>query len=366
MSMQKGRGLMKILILTARCGMGHYKSAEIIQDQVKKERPDAEVKVVDIYQALYQRHYEQIYHFYDFLVHHAKPVYNVFYKMGVEKKGKPSLVGQLFFKGFSELLEEEDPDVVISTYSLTSQQVAQYKRETGSQLFLVTWITDIEPHQTWVNPGTNLYVAADDWTKKELVKMGVEAQSIRIGGIPVADNFVHNNPDKGQSRDNKKKILVMGGGLGLLPTNPEFYDRLNGLAEVQVIVVCGTNRKLYQKLKANYPSFQVLAYVDNVADLMEEADILMTKPGGVSLFEAIQSGLPLVVFSPDLEQEKYNARYIERKGIGMVLSKKRKAYRGNTEALAALLDDEDRLRTMRKNMAGIRNGIQPVSFYSFV
>lgn len=84
----------------------------------------------------------------------------------------------------------------------------------------------------------------------------------------------------------------MGGGLGLLPKSPLFYEKLDRLSGVKTTIITGNNRVLYDRLRDRYPSVQVVGYTDKVHEFMADADLILTKPGGITLFETIRSELP--------------------------------------------------------------------------
>ena len=103
----------------------------------------------------------------------------------------------------------------------------------------------------------------------------------------------------------------MGGGLGLIPFSDNLLEWLSNDPKVHVTVITGTNRKLKEKLEDGYPNMEILGYVKNVDYYMHRADLIVTKAGGITTFEAIHTRTPLFVIRPFLEQEYGNAMYIE-------------------------------------------------------
>ena len=106
----------------------------------------------------------------------------------------------------------------------------------------------------------------------------------------------------------------------------------------------GKNEALRWELQQAYPSFTVLGYTDRVAEYMAKADLLLTKAGGITTFEAIHAGTPLCLPRPFLMQEEANARYVEQHGFGTVLWQK--GY--EVETLLALLQNPEELADMRR------------------
>ena len=114
----------------------------------------------------------------------------------------------------------------------------------------------------------------------------------------------------------------MGGGLGLIPHADTLLSALVATPNLHVTVITGKNEALRRELQQAYPSFTVLGYTDRVAEYMAKADLLLTKAGGITTFEAIHAGTPLCLLRPFLMQEEANARYVEQLGFGTVLWQK--------------------------------------------
>ncbi len=348
---------MKILILTAKCGMGHFNCAKAIKEKIDTKFKTCDVEVVDIYEEKFKDKADIFYKLYNFLVNFGNPIYNIAYKNAVKKTEKEyifNLVYDLMVDRFSEIMEEKKPDLVISTYSLTSEIMSIYKKKSGSKTPLITWITDINAHNAWVNNQTDFYIAPDMTTKSQLMEMGVEEEKIQIGGIPIINKV----PNRTKKVKDKKKILLMGGGLGLLPKSHGFYKALNDIDGVEITVITGKNKTLYKKINNKYENIKVLGYVNNVGDHLLESDLLVTKPGGVTSFEAINSQVPMVVFKPSLDQEVDNAKFIKKKNIGLVLESRYSNPYKTASVIKNLIEDENALNIYSKNLKEIKDQIK--------
>ena len=108
----------------------------------------------------------------------------------------------------------------------------------------------------------------------------------------------------------ERNLLIMGGGLGLLPKRDSVYEALDALPGVHTTIITGNNRKLFDRLAGKYAHIEALGFTDRVYDYMARADLVLTKPGGITLFETIFSELPILAWEPFLEQEKNNARFL--------------------------------------------------------
>lgn len=344
---------MNILILTGRFGMGHFSVAQTIATDIKHHFPNADITVQDFFEYSIPKHYSTLYNSYSLLVNKASLFYNLYYK-ATEKSEKETKVpfSTFFLKEFRELLHTSKPDVVISTLPFCSQLISTYKEQTGSKLPLITCITDISTHKEWINDHTDFYLVASNSVKQSLVEKGVDAQTVYVTGIPVKEQFKHmvSSPSNQQ-----KHLLIMGGGLGMIPKDKAFYKELNSLPHVKTTVLVGNNTALYEKLHRQYENVEVVGYTNQVYRYMEQADLIVSKPGGITVFECIFSQLPILVFAPFLEQEMKNATFLEKWGIGKVIWNKPKSL---IPEITSLLYNDSALAEIRSNMKLMKENLE--------
>lgn len=345
---------MNVLILTGKFGMGHMSAAKTLAEQIQKSNLTANVIVEDIYEWIFPGCCDFLYSAYASMIGKGCKIYNLAYKKTTSEKNEKSRRSTLhkhFMKGLYQVLKARKPDVVVATYSLCALLVSEYKKETGSTLPLVTCITDVTTHNVWTNRHTDLYLVASESTKRSLMRHGVPEQLIRISGIPVREAFLkqEKEPEK-----KGKRLLIMGGGLGLLPENIRFYQQLNQVPGLTATVITGKNKKLYDKLAGKFANIEVLGFTDQVDRYMRQADLIISKPGGLTLFEAIHSGVPMLVFRPFLEQEIKNGAFIEENQLGIVIDKKPEK---SVSEICSLLENQERLSLIRANMKELREGL---------
>ena len=311
---------MRIIILTGRFGMGHMNAALAIKQQIDNSHMSDHVEVIDWLDYVSPKIAEKYYRFFNFLVNKGKRFYNTRYRFLENRRTsqKPELC-TYFQKCFKRLMDDKKPELIISTLPFCSQIISRVKEETGLYLPLVTCVTDITGHSEWINKNTDFYFVGSQEVKDKFISKGVPSNRIFETGLPVRLGFLQDIPDNGIHRK-ARHILIMGGGLGMLPKGTDFYKRLNELPGTVVTVITGKNYALYERLAGRYKNITILGYVHNVYDYMRRADVIITKPGGITTFEAIHSGVPVLALKPSLQQEVYNARYIKNRGIGEVIS----------------------------------------------
>ena len=347
---------MNILILTGKFGMGHWSASQSLRQQLQASFPEACVTVEDFLAWSMPDASETIYKGFDLLVTHGSGIFNTYYRMTENVATEtPQLLESFFLDKLQQLLELRRPDAVIATHPFCAKTVSRYKRETRSRLPLVTCITDLSSHSEWINTGTDCYLVGSDEIRERLAKNGVERGRVLVTGIPVRSEFKH--PGR-RSGDGERHLLIMGGGLGLMPKRERFYEELNAMPGVKTVLIAGGNEKLRERLEGRYENIEVLGFTDRVYEYMAWADLVLTKPGGITLFETIFSELPILAWEPFLQQEINNARFLLRSGIGRI------ARKGSEECLSAisgLIYDTAALERMRENMRRLKSQLEEES-----
>ncbi|MBS5315676.1 MAG: hypothetical protein KHY44_04715 [Clostridiales bacterium] len=350
---------MNVLILTGRFGMGHYSAAEAVKQDVLLKEPDAKVDIIDMIDYMLPGGSSMIYESFNFMVRQCSGVYNLL--NGISKQYSNVPFKGLFIKKVEDLLTTYKPDLVIATLPICAQYISAYKNMKACSIPLYTYITDIIAHKEWIAEHTDRYFVGDESTKQMLTSKGVLEDKIIISGIPVKQVFKGNLVSKVKSE--KKEILIMGGGLGLVQGLDDLLQGLNEKNFIHITLIAGTNKKLVEKIKKAFPYINVIGYTEKVHTYMEKADLIITKSGGITTFEAIHCETPLYIIRPFLAQEVGNAAYIERLNMGRVIWSEKVDLISD---LLELLEDEKRLGEMQCNMRQVKECINknsPLTYY---
>lgn len=323
--------------------MGHCCAAEAIRQEIAVTNPQAQVQIIDLIDYLFPRGSKQIYRTFTHLVNHYSAVYNCLNRAAGRCGMLP--INAIIMRSIDRMLRDKQTDIVVSTLPLCSQFLSAYKQQYRSDIPLYTYITDVSAQNEWIVPHTDAYFVGARETKDALVRKGVRADRIHICGIPVRRDFLR--PAAASSPSKQTELLLMGGGLGLIPSSDALLSALSRMLDIHLTVIAGRNQALYARLRAQYPSITVVGYTENVAQYMRNADLLITKSGGITTFEAIHCATPLYIIHPFLMQEIGNAQYIERSGIGRVLWSKTDNV---TYDILALLQNHAQLAAMKQNM----------------
>ncbi|MEF9941343.1 MAG: glycosyltransferase [Lachnospiraceae bacterium] len=340
---------MNVIILSGRFGMGHRMAAEAIGEEFLHQDPKSNIIEVDLLEYLYPIAHKFLYIGFHMLVEKCHTIYNWIHRFSrrVEVDMKPA--GFSVYRKLRCLIERYQPDMIICTLPLCAQAIASYKEKTGCKIPLITCITDISTHPEWVISNVESYLAPTVSIKNHLIQAGKNANSIYVTGIPVRQEFLnHTEVEKKKSlKHQEKHILIMGGGLGLLPHMDCLMEFIHQNPHIKATVLTGKNKKAYKRLNGKYDNVNILGYTNHVSDYMQEADLIITKVGGSTLFEILHCETPMFVIHPFLEQEVYNAHFVEEQNIGMVVWKRSENY---ILQLQELLLDDKKLNTMRKNI----------------
>lgn len=222
----------------------------------------------------------------------------------------------LLVPGLRRLFCAEEPDVVVSVLPAVNGVLAECARPL--EVVLTDWAS---VHRFWVAQGVDHYTAPTESARLDCIRYGAPASAVEVVGLPVRRAFgVELDPGErtrclsGLGLDPQRfTVLVMVGAEGS-PGALRNVARLarTPLAGAQVVVVCGRNATLRRRVEALPRSvpLQALGFVDNVAELMRSADVLVTKAGGLTLAEAFCSRVPVVVHDLLPGQEAGNLAYV--------------------------------------------------------
>ena len=319
----------KALIFSVSVGSGHDSVAKAVAKEIKEKSQDSQILIVDTFKYINPILNKVVVESYMETIKFTPKVWGYLYTQAEEGKRLVDL-GQILSKLLSPklelLLKDFNPDVLICTHAFPAGILSKLKEKKAIKTPLIACITDFTIHSFWIHPQVDIYVVPQEDLIYPLIKEGKNKEKIKAFGIPIRTEFV--NPlTKEEARQDlglaaQTTLLIMGGGLGL-GNMEDVVKKLLDKTELQIIVVAGNNEKLLEKLetlKKNKP-LHVFGFVDNIAQLMAAADILITKPGGVTTAEALAMELPIVIASPLPGQEDRNTDYLLNKGVALKIKK---------------------------------------------
>ncbi len=354
----------RIAILHATAGSGHRSAAIAIARALGTLAPGAQVREVDTL-VFASRFYRSTYaQGYSAMAQRAPRLWGALYALWaqarVNKSAGPAreALDRLALRGLVRVVERERPDAIVCTHFLPVEALYPIRGRGRLDVPLHVVITDFTAHPLWAYPHVDRYFVASEQVATELAGHGVPRERIEVTGIPVDPRFTTTTGREavrtrfGFAQD-RPLVLVMGGGGGVGPM-AELAERLVALPSTpQVLVLCGTNVALQGQLDtlaARFPGrMRSMGFTPHVDLLLEAADLVVSKAGGLTCAEALVKHTPLVVFRPTPGQEEANARYLEAGGA---------AVHADTLATVAAtvsrwLEDPDALQRVRSHAAGL-------------
>jgi processive 1,2-diacylglycerol beta-glucosyltransferase len=235
---------------------------------------------------------------------------------------------RVFYTHTSQVIAQLKPDLVICTHPVPNAVVSRLKR-LGLHIKLCTLITDYDAHGSWVNQEVNKFLVSSALVKDKLINHGVPESRIDVTGIPVHPHFwkAHDKAEVRQQFGLKSlpTVLIMGGGWGLMYEDSLLEYMTKWREHIQFIFCVGNNDKVKEKMLSNsnfrHENIRILGFTKEVSKLMDVADVLVTKPGGMTCTEGMSKGIPMLFYEPIPGQEEENCEYFIRNGFGEMLEK---------------------------------------------
>jgi processive 1,2-diacylglycerol beta-glucosyltransferase len=320
--------IMRVLIATVTAGGGHLAAAAALDEAWRALRPGDAVDRVDLQKFFSPLHRKIVSDGYLRLVNHAPELWGmVFAKTDKPKTARALNRVRAMFPSnsrarFGRYVKQSRPDVVLCTHYFPLETLHHLRSKRGGPRPLaVSVVTDFEAHALWMDRCVDLYCVAAEETKARLVARGAGSEDVVVTGIPISAKFSAklNVKEVRKSlglRDDLPVLLVPSGGFGMGPV-AEILAELDKVSRpFQTVVVTGRNQDLRRELAAQdrkHPT-QVLGFATNMHELMAVADLLITKPGGLTSSEALALGKPLIILNPIPGQEAANSDFLLEHG----------------------------------------------------
>ncbi|WP_394777347.1 glycosyltransferase [Undibacterium sp.] len=320
----------KILLLSVSAGAGHMRAAEAIR--ASAGNADVEITHLDAMEfvtAAFRKLYTD---FYIKLVNKAPGLWGYLYNMTHEAQADSTLerlrrqLERMNARALMREIKAFRPDAIICTHFLPAEMLSRLIRK--GELHCPVWVqvTDFDLHRMWVHEHMSGYFAANDEVAFRMRSQGIAADTIHITGIPIMPAFGQ-VPDRATcAREygldpQRRTFLLMGGGTGV-GSMDTIAARLLGIeGDFQLIVLTGKNTALLADLEAMAKAWPgrlfPQGFTRQVERLMACADLIVTKPGGLTSSECLAMGLPMIVNAPIPGQEERNADFLLEQGVAL-------------------------------------------------
>lgn len=323
---------LKILLLYISEVSGHHRATLAIENALKILNPEVEVLNLNAFNYTNPVTEKIINRLYLGVIKRTPGIWDYLYdnpsivtrtqkiKELIHKHNSPKL---------KKLFDEFRPDAVVCSQAFPCGMVADFKKTYASRLPLIGVLTDYAPHSYWLYDTVDYFIAPSDDVMERFVQKGVPAEKIKVYGIPIDPKFAlkHNKEELAEEfalNIDKPIILAMGGGQGLGPLVKIVSAFKKMRLDSQLVVVAGSNKKLYRRLKRKIKSSKkkicLFGLIGNIDELMEISTLIITKAGGLTTAEAVAKGLPMLIVKPLPGQEEINTTYFLSRGAAVKIT----------------------------------------------
>lgn len=349
----------KILIISLSVGEGHNRTAQALESVIKDTYPEVSVEVIDsfdyaprIFRKLYVAPYV-------WMVTKIPATWRYVYDRYDKEKADSisAKVRHLFYmlnlRGLVKYIKKSCPDRIICTHFLPTEIVSDLRRSGKINIPTYVVVTDYYINAFWIYKGIDRYFVSNEEAKWALIHRGVDEDAVDAFGIPIHP-FFSEKPNRDailrslELDEGKSTVLLLsgGGGWGDIEGVVDTIATLEW--EMQLLVVAGWNDKLRMRLARKklpeHITLRTFGFVNNIHELMEVSNLVITKPGGLTMSECLAKGLPMVIIttSPDLAER--DSRLLLEAGAAVKVSNSASlGYK-----LRRLLDDRRKLNHMRE------------------
>ncbi len=351
---------MKALLLSVSVGQGHNVAAQAISDYIISQDSTSEVRIVDTLKYISPVLDKVLIGSYLSALQVYPKAFTYLYSVFNKKDDSVLSLVEKLEEAISwrilPLIREMMPEVIISTHPFTTQMLSVLREDNKLNIPTLAIITDYGSHALWVHPGIDYYVVAHESVVPEVVERGRSEDTVLPLGIPVRESFKQSF----SRHDTLKKIgldhefltvTLMGGSLAL-GNMKTILKQLDSIQKpFNIVVVAGHNEKVYDEaleiaLRSD-KSIAVLKYCDFMGALLQATDLLVTKPGGLTVTEALITGTPLAIFKAIGGQEEQNRQFLLKHNLAIAIDNGENP----AEKIESLLFHENQLEAMRQRAA---------------
>ncbi len=304
--------------------MGHVRAAEALYLYCQKFHPEIAAAHIDLSDFSTFLLSASATTGYAYMVRHLPKLFKALYRLAdspIRAKGIAKLGPLVRFNArrLFKYIDDLQPDRIICTHFLVAPLLKRYSGKIPIDMV----VTDFYANKIWLSPYVRKYFVADEHTKKSL---GKNIKNVVVSGLPLHPEFlIKKDAQKIKQKlglnNGRPTILLLSGGQGLADTSKAAKEILCSLPETNLIAISGkNNEKLYKKLKTlknkKQGKYKVIKFTDNIDEWMRAGDLVVTKPGGMTVAECLYLQKPMLLISPIPGQEERNAEFLEEKNYG--------------------------------------------------
>lgn len=292
---------------------------------------------------------------YKMLINNFPRAYSRLYRISDTKTGGYGVVNiitKLIQQRMYQLIKEYNPDLIITTHAFLVNVIGKLKEKERIDIPLMSVVTDFKVHQTYIHKWVDAYITGSRYTKFSIVKKQIPKEKIFCFGIPIKEEFMLYPFDQRKKKERIFTILLMGGSTGFKPMEKVLKELVNSENKLKIIVVCGRDNELKKSIDKKYregfnnKKIIVYGFTKNISELMDKSDVIITKPGGLTVSESIAKNIPMIIPYTLPGQEEENAEFLVQSRAAIRTEK----IENITNTIDGLVDNPYLLKNMRQRM----------------
>jgi 1,2-diacylglycerol 3-beta-galactosyltransferase len=322
-----------ILFLFSDTGGGHRSATEAIIEALQLEYDDRiTTQMVDIFKEAAPPPLDRMPDLYPYMVKMPR-VWGTGYRLS-NGPHRATFITEPSYpyvrRGLRRVIKNTHSDLIVSMHPLAN---APFLRALGTNRPpFITVVTDLATtHAIWYHPGVDLCLVPTEEARRRALRSNLDPDQVQVVGLPVADRFCQPVGERTAVRQqlgwpqDLPVVLLVGGGEGMGPLEKTALAIAEAHLPLALVIITGRNRRLKASLEAQrwpMPTF-VYGFVREMPDFMRAADILLTKAGPGTVTEALNAGLPMILYSRLPGQEDGNVEFVVTEGAGVWAPKPR-------------------------------------------
>jgi 1,2-diacylglycerol 3-beta-galactosyltransferase len=316
-----------ILFLFSDTGGGHRSAAQAIIEALQLEYDDRiTTQMVDIFLDFAPPPLNYLPKWYPYMVRFPE-AWGVGYKLSNGNRRAMLVVKSAYpyvRRSLRKLINQNPADMIVTVHPLANESFLHALGEQRPPF--ITVVTDlVTTHALWYHKDVDICLVPTEAARQRGLLAGLRPEQVKVVGLPVADRFCRPIGDKKALRQQlgwipeQFVVLLVGGGEGMGPLEKTALAIAETNLPITLVVVAGRNVDLKQRLESRtWPiTTMIYGFVHEMPDFMRAADILVTKAGPGTISEALNAGLPMILYSRLPGQEDGNVEFVISEGVGV-------------------------------------------------
>lgn len=312
---------------------GSHAAQQVVETTADLPPPTYHIEIVDVFEEYSRFPLREAVKLYGPTIRYNPRLFGEFFHISNSERpvmAVKTLAVPLILNGLLRLFTSVQPDIVVSIHPMLNHVTVQALQKLGLHIPFITVVTDlITVHYAWYAPGADGYIVPTEQAKALYLKRGLDPDRIHVLGMPIDPKFTQ----LAQSKEELQQklglqaglpvILLVGGGDGACGLREAVHAISQAHLPVQLLVVTGRNRRLYTHLQRNSSGLHVPAkifgFVQNMPELMQASDVIITKAGPGTICEALACHLPIILSGYVPGQEEGNVEYVVNNDVGVLV-----------------------------------------------